>query len=51
MIHQARGTGEVYYSNDYPAPWARSYRHLAPFYRYEAPCARSCARHPLAFHG
>jgi hypothetical protein len=44
MIHQARGTGEVYSSDDYPAPWARARCSPGNFYDYRRACWPSSKR-------
>ena len=51
MIHQARGTGEVLYSNDYQALWARARCSPEGYYDYRTACwpsARRIQRHPCA---
>jgi len=44
MIHQARGTGEVYYSDAYPAPWARARCSPGGHYDYRTACWPSARR-------
>lgn len=44
MIHQARGTGEVFYSNNYPAPWARARCSPGGYYDYRTACWPSARR-------
>ena len=44
MIHQARGTGEVFYSNNYLAPWARARCSPGGYYDYRTACWPSARR-------
>jgi len=43
-MRQARGTGQVFYSNSYPYPWGRAWRPLGAYYNYaqEPPPRRPC---------
>ena len=43
-MHHSRGTGQVYYSDNYPPPWGRVRRPHEAFYDHSAPVWRASLR-------